>query len=154
MTSLHTSSLAENGTGAAIWVFPKMAVSRRREPEATTLTLTIPACSVSRKPGAVEDAPDVYPFRRRGKSTRVVPVEVLSEVESKLLTERDEQMVLVEVPRGRPLVPDSSDIDNEATVPLKDAFELLSVGEEPTDVPLGRDALVGLLLLEGQRKGW
>src|SRR2546422_5952978 len=30
-----------------------MAVSRRREPEATTLTLTIPACSVSRKPGAV-----------------------------------------------------------------------------------------------------
>ncbi len=31
-----------------------MAVSRRREPEATTLTLTIPACSVSRKPGAVQ----------------------------------------------------------------------------------------------------
>jgi len=37
--------------GAAIWVFPKMAVSWRREPEATTLTLTIPACSVSRKSG-------------------------------------------------------------------------------------------------------
>ena len=42
--------------GAAIWVFPKMAVSWRREPEATTLTLTIPACSVSRKPGAVRTA--------------------------------------------------------------------------------------------------
>src|SRR3989442_5825155 len=33
-----------------------MAVSRRREPEATTLTLTIPARSVSRKPGAVHPA--------------------------------------------------------------------------------------------------
>jgi len=44
-----------------------MAVSRRREPEATTLTLTIPACSVSRKPGAVQ----IKLLRESGKLVEV-----------------------------------------------------------------------------------
>ena len=41
------------GEGGAIWAFPEMAVSRRRAMETSTLTITITACSVSKKPGAV-----------------------------------------------------------------------------------------------------
>src|SRR5437867_9123484 len=95
------------------------------------------------------DSAYVYPLGRRRQCARVVPVKVLSEVESYLIAERDKQSVLVEVPRWRPAIPHATDVNDEAAVVGQEALELLGILDEPLHVAINRDPLVGLFLLEG-----
>jgi hypothetical protein len=67
------------------------------------------------------DAADVDPLGGRRKGAGVVPVEILREVKTHLLVQRDQETVSIETPGWRAAIPHAAQIDHEASIGLQRA---------------------------------
>ena len=97
------------------------------------------------------DSPDVHPFGRGRHLRRVVPEELLAEIEAHVVAKGEQQPVVIERPQRSPGRPRPTDVEDETAFRLQDSPNLAGERQEPRNILL----LVGVavLFLEVERVG-
>lgn len=103
------------------------------------------------------DTANRHPFGGRRQFRRVVPVQILSEVEPATalvfrLAETKQEFEMVQTTNGVALDPRPADVDDERTLRFQNPLELPGELQEPFDVIGRRDVAVPFLPQQGERR--